>query len=63
MPEFKVGGTFICTLAHYKIFYSNTKCYRAYITYRLTWGYNYYKNTAKKNTKLKSNQRNHTTPK
>ena len=34
MSEFKVGGTYICTTAHYKnykIFYNNT------IFYRLTW--------------------------
>ena len=52
ISEFKVGGTYICTTAHYthyKICYSNT----------IGSGYN----TAKKNIKIKPNQRNHTTPK
>ena len=44
LSEFKVGGTHICTTAyymHYKIFYRNT------IFYKLTWGYNAVKKTAK----------------
>ena len=56
MSEFKVGGTYICTTAHYmtyKIFDSNTICYR------LTLGYN----AAKKSSKIKPDQRNHITPK
>ena len=44
MLEFKVGGTYICTTAHYtnyKIFYNNT------IFDRLTWGYKATKKTEK----------------
>ena len=56
ISKFKVGVTYICTTAHfihYKICYSNT------ILYRPTLGYN----AAKKNIKIKPNQRNQTTPK
>ena len=46
-----------CKLYALTIFYSNT------IFYRLTWEYNHYNNEDKKYNKIKSNQRNHTTPK
>ena len=43
MSEFKVGGIYICTTAHYTYYK---------LFYRLTWGYNNYNNAVKKNSKI-----------